>query len=142
MIISKEDDLFLVKVFKEYLPENFDIFDKESITEVFKEVLIKLKKKYQLSGLFDVEVYVNPEYGFIMEVENIFESDCCEEMDVNIHIHLDSIFMNEIDVEDISKEQEVYYWNGKFYGMYHELRDSGVLYKNCLELMEKGIRIC
>ena len=45
MIFSKEDKSVLVKIFKSYL-NNFDIYDKEQIIELFKNIFVKIKKKY------------------------------------------------------------------------------------------------
>lgn len=139
MIISKEDKLLVVKIFKEYLPGDFDIFDKDCIREMLKDVLVKLKRKYQLSGLLDIDVYINSDYGLILEIDNIcFFS---EEIDANIQIHLDCIFMNEIGMDEVRKYKEVYYYDGHFYGIYQGICDSDVIYKDCLNLMEKGIKV-
>ena len=140
MIITKEDQLFLVKIFKEYLPKDFDVFDKESIAQLFKDVFMKLKKKYQLSGLCDVDFYINSDYGMIMEIEQIYAYS--EELDVNVHFYLDCVFLSEIEMDDIKDYQDVYYYDGKFYGIYQGLKDSNVIYKDCFLLMEKGIKIC
>ena len=140
MIITKEDQLFLVKIFKEYLPKDFDVFDKEGIAQLFKDVFMKLKKKYQLNGLCEVDVYVNSDYGMIMEIEQIYAYS--EELDVNVHFYLDCVFLSEIEMDDIKDYQDVYYYDGKFYGIYQGLKDSSVIYKDCFLLMEKGIKIC
>ncbi len=142
MIIQRVEDVFLVKVFKEYLPDDFDIMERENISDLFQEILLKLKKKYQISGLLDVEVYMNQDYGMIMEIENVFDLDYSDEIDVSIHMHLDSIFLMEVEIEDVKNQQEIYYCNGKFYEIYHGLQDSNVIYKDCLALIEKGIRVC
>lgn len=139
MIISKEDKLFVVKIFKEYLPKDFDIFDQSCIRNMLKKVLIKLKKKYQLSGLLDIDVYINSDYGMIIEVDNICLFS--EEIDANIQIHLDCIFMNEIGMAEVDKYKQVYYYDGQFYGVYQGLCDSHVIYKDCDDLMEKGIKV-
>lgn len=140
MIISKEDQLFLIRIWKEYLSEDFDIFDVDSIKDLFKMILLKLKEKYQVKGLLDIEVYVNSDYGMIMEIENIYAYG--EEFDVTIHFHLDSVFLCEINSNEISHQDEVYYYHDKFYSNYKRNIDSYVIYKDCLEIMEKGIKIC
>ena len=138
MIISCCDDYFKVYVFKEYIP-GFDIFDKDMIGKLFKDILVKLEKKYDLNGLIDIDVYVNREFGLIMEIRNVF--DFLDEMDVKIHFHIDSIFMCEIDINDITNYSDVYYYNDVFYGIYNKLMDSNVIYRECEDIIEKGIKV-
>lgn len=139
MIISKDDEGYLVKVFKEYLPCNFDIFDKESIVLVFRDILVKLKEKYQIRGVIEIDAYVQEEYGMILEIR-----ETCpyyEEMDVHIHFHLDAVFLTEIDMEDIAKRQEVYYYKDRFYSIYSKVCDCSIIYKDCDDILEHAIRI-
>ena len=70
MVFSKEDKFLLVKIYKSYL-EGFDIYDREQILELFKDIFLKVKSKYKLSGLFDVDIYINEAYGMIIEIDNI-----------------------------------------------------------------------
>ena len=139
MIISQEDDYFKVIIYREYIPD-FDIFDKDKIGELFKDILITLEKKYNLSGLLDIDVYENLEYGLVMEIRNVVEY--YDEIDVKIHFHLDSIFMCEIDSNDIILYDDIYYYKDKFYSLYNKKIDSNVIYKDCYEIIDKGIKIC
>lgn len=139
MIITKEDEFFLVKIYKEFL-KDLDIFDKDSLSKFFESILIKLKKKYPLSGLVDVEVYINPIYGMILEFHPIYSY--FDEIDMRIEIHLDSIFLCEIDSNEILDFPNVYYYQDKFYGIYHEWLDSPIIYKESEEIMQKGIKVC
>ena len=36
-----------------------------------KDSFIKVKNKYNLSGMFDVDIYVNEDYGMIIEINNL-----------------------------------------------------------------------
>ena len=139
MIIYQEDDYFKVIIYREYIPD-FDIFDKDKIGELFKDILITLEKKYNLSGLLDIDVYENLEYGLVMEIRNVVEY--YDEIDVKIHFHLDSIFMCEIDSNDIILYDDIYYYKDKFYSLYNKKIDSNVIYKDCYEIIDKGIKIC
>lgn len=138
MIFSKEDNFILVKIFKSYL-KNFDIYDKEQIINLFKIIFIKIKKNYNLSGLFDVDIYVNGNYGMIIEINNLFYND--KECDINIKIHLDAIFLNIICSNDVLDYDEVYYYHDNFYGIYKEICDKEVIYKNVDKIMNEGIKL-
>lgn len=139
MIIRKKDDFFLIKIYKEFMGD-FDIFDKNSIKEFFQDVFQKLKQKYDISGLIDVDVYVNSSYGMIIEVHPI--CDYFDEVDMRIQIHLGSIFLNEIGMDELIDYEDVYYYKDKFYGIYQGINDSEVLYKDIEDIIEKGIKVC
>ena len=138
MVICKEDNLFIIKIFKNYL-NDIDIYDKDSIVSLFRDILFKLNKKYDLCGLFDIKVYINDDYGMIMEVNNIYKYD--DEIDVKINFNIDSIFLYEINNECDSKGN-VYYYDGKYYSDYVDgYYDSYVIYKDSLDIIRKGIKI-
>ena len=138
MIFNKEDKFVLVKIFKTYL-DNFDIYDKEQIMNLFKNIFIKVKKKYNLSGLFDVDIYVNEDYGMIIELRNVYFYD--NECDIKIKVHLDSIFLMEVFNYEILDYDDVYYYKDKFYTSYNENNDKIVIYKNSDKIINNGIKI-
>ena len=138
MIFSKEDKFILVKIYKSYL-NNFDIYDKEKIMDLFKGIFIKVKKKYNLSGLFDVYIYVNESYGMIIEIKNVYLYD--NESDIKIKVHLDSVFLIEIFNHEILDYDEVYYYKDKFYGIYKNACDRNIIYKNTDIIMSNGMKI-
>ena len=139
MIFNKENKFLLIKIFKSYL-KDFDIYNKDDIINLFKFIFIKIKKKYNLSGLFNVDIYVNSDYGMIIEINNLYYLD--NESDMKINIHLDSIFLVEISSNEIFNHDEIYYYNNKFYSKYNQLYDSYVIYKNIDEIISNGIKIC
>jgi len=140
LIFSKDKDgkFILIKIYKSYL-NNFDIYDKNQVIDLFKNIFIKVKKKYNLSGLFDANIYVNDDYGMIIEIYNLYFYDI--ESDIKIKVYLDSIFLSEIFNYEIIDYDEVYYYNDKFYGKYKEFSDKGVIYKNVDEIMNNGIKL-
>lgn len=139
LIIEKNDDGFVIKVFKEY-EGNFDIYNKDSIHDFFHDIFVKLKKQYDLKGLVDVDVYVNSEYGIIIEIHPV--CDFFDEVDMKIKIHLGSVFLVPIDINNILDYEDVYYYKGKFYGTYLGLCDNEVLYKDVDQIIEYGIKVC
>ena len=137
MIITKEENYYIVKIIKEQLKE-FDSFNQEQIKELFKKIISKLKEKYNISGLLDINVYINNIYGMIIEIEKIYSYP--REIDMHIHFHIDAIFMNEINELDINKQKEVYYYKKKYYCIYNHITDSNIIYK-IDDILDKGIRI-
>lgn len=139
MVVQKLENGFLVKVYKEYI-DKFDFFDKDNIQELFQKILTKILEKYELKGLVDVDVYVNNEFGLIIEFQEIHSY--FEDIDLQIHFHIGSVFLFEIELNDIFSYSDVYYYKGKFYGSYHGLIDSSIFYKGIDEIIEKGIKVC
>lgn len=138
MIINKNDDLFIIKVYKECV-NNFDIYDMDSILDLFKIVLGKLKEKYNISGLCIIDVYINDSFGMIIEVKNIYKYQ--DEIDVKITFHVDSIFMMEINAYDCEEYDEIYFYEDRYYTCYNKNVDSNVIYKDSLDIVNKGIRL-
>lgn len=137
MIISKNDNLIIVKVFREHITD-IDIYDVEMVCDFFKNLLIKIKKKYDIRGLCYIDVYTNNEFGMIIEIDNIYQYD--DEVDIKISFHIDALFMKEVvDIDNI--ENEIYYYKDKYYACYDGISDSNIIYKNSLEIIDKGIRV-
>lgn len=140
LIISRNGDLFIIKIYKDNI-QNFDMYDTDSILELFKSFLVKLKDKYKVSGLCCIDVYANEYFGIIIEVNNIYKYD--DEIDIKVSFHIDSFFLVEInfDIDDMDNYDEIYYYNGKYYANYKNICDSNIIYDGSLEIVNKGIRI-
>ncbi len=140
MIIQKIDDCYQIKIFKEVLGD-FDVFDRKEIEKLFQKILIKLLKKYEIKGLLDVDVYVQPLYGMIIEMKEVYSY--FDEIDMRIHFHLEAIFLNEVSDSEVLKSSEIYYYKGKFYKVYDGIGDSCLIYKEdeCEEIIEKGVKL-
>ena len=140
LIINKEGNLFIIKVYREYI-DNFDIYDIDNVTDIFKNVLIELKKKYNIRGLCDIDVYVNYDFGMIIEVDNIYKYG--EDIDVKIRFHIDSYFFNEIDFDPKDRElyRDIYYYKNKYYTNYNKFNDSDIIYKDSDDIISYGIKL-
>jgi len=138
LIIREYDNLFIIRFFKEYL-DNINIYDKDNILNLFRDVLIKLKNKYNVSGYINIDVYLNDDYGIIMEVINLYNDG--DNINVKVKFHLDSIFLYEInDYNDLSGN--VYYYNGKFYSTnIDNSYDSFAIYKDTFDIINHSIKI-
>ena len=139
MIIRKIEDYFLIRIYKESIGE-FNIFDKDDIKDCFQKILNKIQKKYNLRGLVEVDVYVNLDYGMIIEIHPI--CNYFNDIDMRIHIHLDSVFLVNIDTNHLLDYDDVYYYKEKFYGTYPGVCDNEVFYKDTEDIINKGIKIC
>ena len=129
----------LIKILKNDL-ENFDIYDKEQIIKLFKLIFKNIKDKYDLSGLFDVYIYSNNEYGMIIEINNLCYFD--NEIELKLKIQIDSLFFMEIMSNEILEFDEVYYYKDKFYSYYSDSYDRKIIYKDIDEIINNGIKIC
>ena len=146
MIISKCDENFLIKIFKDSL-EEFNIFDIESIKDLFQDIFKKMTKKWDLRGFYDADVYVNNDYGMIIElvpVNSYLEEfdNYFDEVDIRINVHLSNEFLVLIDSNSILDYEDVYYYDSKFYGSYLGNCDNEVLYKDTDLIVNNGIKIC
>ena len=138
MIIQKDDEYFLIKIFKGDL-KDFNFFDIDSIQDFFQDILDRLSKKYEVKGLLDVEVYVYESYGMIIEIRPI--ESYFDEIDMRIRMHLDNVFLIEIDSNCILDYEDVYYYKNKFYSTYLDTCDNEVIYKDTDEIIDRGIKI-
>jgi len=138
VIIKKCEEYFLVKVFNEYLGD-FNIFDVNDIKVFFGELFKKLIKKYDLHGLIDAYLYINNDYGMIIELYQL--DSYFDDIDVKININFSGLFLVNIDNKDILDYDDVYYYKDKFYGNYKKACDNEVLYKNTGEIINKGIKV-
>ena len=136
MIIRKYDNLYIIKIVKETI-NNFDYFNQEEISKLFNDIIMNLKKRYQINGLLDINVYTNEEYGMIIEIEEV--ESYYDEIDMHIHFHLDTLFLQEIN-EIKDSLQDVYFYKDKYYTQYNQLLDSNIIYKT-EEILTKGIKI-
>ena len=136
MIIRKYDNLYIIKIVKETI-NNFDYFNQEEISKLFNDIIMNLKKRYQINGLLDINVYTNEEYGMIIEIEEV--ESYYDEIDMHIHFHLDTLFLQEIN-EIKDSLQDVYFYKDKYYTRYNQLLDSNIIYKT-EEILTKGIKI-
>ncbi|MBQ6495262.1 MAG: hypothetical protein IJI49_04600 [Bacilli bacterium] len=136
MIITKNGDLYIIYIYKSH---DIDIFNYDDISFLLKKVFNKLKTKYNLKGLCNVDIYLNDEYGMIMEIKNIDRD--LEYFDIKVCFHLDSLFLNEIAYTYNNDYDEIYYYNDKYYTIYNKNIDSNVIYKDVLTIINKGIKI-
>ena len=134
MIIRKYDNKYIIRILNNKLNES-DYYNQEKISDLFKNIILKIKEKYTIKGLLDIDVYINKYYGMIIEIEVIYSE--LEEIDMRIHFHLDTIFL--IETTDYNSK-DLYYYKNKFYTIYNNISDNDIIYKT-KDILTKGIRI-
>lgn len=137
MIIRKKDNRFIVKLIKNEILD-FDVFNQQKIKELFKKIILTLKKKYNIGGILKVDTFLNEYYGMIIEMETLYNDT--NEIDMKISFHLDTIFLYELNDEEIKSEKNIYYYKNKYYGIYQKPIDSNIIYKTDT-ILEKGIKV-
>ena len=106
MIIRKKDNRFIVKLIKNEILD-FDVFNQQKIKELFKKIILTLKKKYNIGGILKVDTFLNEYYGMIIEMETLYNDT--NEIDMKISFHLDTIFLYELNDEEIKRENYNFY---------------------------------
>ena len=138
MIIKRNDNNYIIFLYKEE-DENIDFFNYELITNFFKNLLFYLKMKYKICGLCYIDVYVNNNFGMIIEIDNIYGEDN-NVINSKIKFHINSIFLCEIDYTD-DYIKDIYYYEGKYYTHYNYEIDSNIIYKDYLKIIKNGVKI-
>lgn len=132
MIIRKCDDKYIIKVFNVK-----DTSDIKEIKNIFKELIKKLKSRYKINGILDANIYINSMYGIIVELEELEDDD---ELDINMHIHICDYFLKIIDIRDIKKYNDVYYYKNNYYTLYDNI-ESDVIYRDIDDIIDNGIKV-
>lgn len=114
MFLKKEvsDGVYVMKY-----PKQFNLVnDVEGLVDLIKKIFASQPFTNIRNGDFIFDVYFNDCYGFIFDIEYVGSDNDC--FDVRLIIHVDSIFLYEIDYFDLISldgKGHVYYYEGKFY---------------------------
>lgn len=96
----------------------FDVMNKKSLEQYFKELFLKLQKRYniKMDGYYYIDVYKDANYGMILEIEkdDLDYYNYFSQIDMKINVLKNSSFLYEIDYELISDD----------------MRDIGTFYQN------------
>lgn len=91
-------------------------FNKE-IKDIIKEIFEELKKYYNLvySDSYNLTLYINKYYGMILEIEDISGIISNNIVSLKLKILNDVLFLYETDDPLNFFNNEIYYYNEKFY---------------------------
>lgn len=115
-----------------FLNKKLDL-DKVNLDIYFKKLFLRIKNKYnlELNGYYDINVYIDNNYGSIIEIENedLDYYNYFNQIDMEIKVNK-TTFLYEIDYEYIDKEllnkSIIYKQNNK---LYFKITDKSILNK-------------
>lgn len=146
-IISRGDDftLFIINKF---------CIDLDNIKKYIKSNILKLKKRYRkdISGFYDVDVYINNKIGMILDFKKDGELDFFKDIiDVNVNICDSSkIYLKFDDIYLFNKIDKIYYYDGFYYidideislkEFYSILEFSDFIYGDTLSIIKKNLQL-
>ena len=126
-------------------------FDKEELTKNIKVLLAKVIRIYQinLSGIYQVVIYENKYYGYVLEILKIKEFEYSDFIDLKLEIKFNQPFYLAVDnyiyLEGINN---VFYKNNRFFVNLKDVNDvnkiieyGDVVYKEEGLLTYKSVKI-
>ena len=123
-----------------FLNKKLDL-DKVNLDIYFKKLFLRIKNKYnlELNGYYDINVYIDNNYGSIIEIENedLDYYNYFNQIDMEIKVNK-TTFLYEIDYEYLDKEllskSIVYKQNNK---LYFKITDKSILNKiiECIKII-------
>lgn len=154
MIINKieNNNSYLIKL----LGVVVDVYNRDSLEEITKNIITKINKKNKLRNLIILEFYIDKKYGTIVILKDYNKLiDINNEKEVKITIHTDTPFLYKMDYFDIKDNNldnlNIYYYKRNFYLeikndipllKYLEiLENSEIIYEDSYSIINNGIKI-
>lgn len=152
MIINK------LKISNEYiiklLDKKIDIYNPVVLEKLTEKMLKKILKNNTLKKLIILDIYTDKNYGTIIILKDYNKLvNLIDELEVKIHIHIDSIFLYKVNNLNITKlnNKNIYYYKNNFYIEVKEntnikdylplLEEEEIIYEYSDEIINKGIKI-
>lgn len=108
------DDEFII-----YLNKLYYTFDKSTIESILANILKRIKKMYniELFSTFNVECYVNNNYGVILKINREYDpfNLYSKKTNLNVKFYDNSVFLYEIDNYFIKDNCKKYVYKNKIY---------------------------
>jgi len=125
-IVGKDEyNLFINKLYV----GDIDINDNDSLGKYIKQIIIKIRKIYDimLEGFYEVHVYPVGEFGIILIIKNI-DKYLSKTVDLKIIVHNDEeIYIQIPDYDQLKNYTNLKYLNNFFYIDINQLKDKSVL---------------
>lgn len=123
-IIFKDEDL-IIYVYKT------NLLEKDEIEDYIKDLIYKLRKSYHknISGFYDVDIFINERYGFIIEMKKNDDLDFFPDMiDLKMNFHFNSdIFLKFEDYFLINKKNKIYFYLNNYYVNINEFTNEELI---------------
>jgi len=152
MILNKiNNNNYILKITN----NNLDIYDKDKVENLTKNIIKKILKNNKLSGFTYFEVYLDKNYGMIINIKVKETTYLNDEIDVKITFNLNSNFLYLIDYFDIIENnlanQNIYYYKDNFYlqidnnislkDYYNLLEMSDIIYEDTFKIINNAIKL-
>lgn len=116
MICKEVDkDFYILKIFN----DDLNIYDHNEVKDFIEIVYEKMLKKYNLKGIIVFDIYIDTNYGMIVEVKNKKDVLFNDIIDVKIKFNINISFLYEVDyfyiLDNNLINQNIYYYKDKFY---------------------------
>lgn len=116
MICKEVDkDFYILKIFN----DDLNIYDHNEVKDFIEIVYEKMLKKYNLKGIIVFDIYIDTNYGMIVEVKNKKDVLFDDIIDVKIKFNINISFLYEVDyfyiLDNNLINQNIYYYKDKFY---------------------------
>lgn len=114
---------FLIFINSSYC-KDINFFNKDSLIQGVKKILLKLKDKIFLRGFYKVKVYVNAKLGLFLEVNQLEEFEYENSLDFRVIVYLDEkIYFRTEDYFLLPANTNVYYDKKYYYCDVDEVSD-------------------
>lgn len=152
MIINKlkNSNEYIIKL----LDKKIDIYNPVLLEKLTEKMLKKILKNNTLKKLIILDIYTDKNYGTIIILKDYNKLvNLIDELEVKIHIHIDSIFLYKVNNLNITKlnNKNIYYYKNNFYIEVKEntnikdylplLEEEEIIYEYSDEIINKGIKI-
>ena len=152
MIINKlkNSNEYIIKI----LDKKIDIYNPVVLEKLTEKMLKKILKNNTLKKLIILDIYTDKNYGTIIILKDYNKLvNLIDELEVKIHIHIDSIFLYKVNNLNITKlnNKNIYYYKNNFYIEVKEntnikdylplLEEEEIIYEYSDEIIDKGIKI-
>ena len=152
MIINKlkNSNEYIIKL----LDKKIDIYNPVVLEKLTEKMLKKILKNNTLKKLIILDIYTDKNYGAIIILKDYNKLvNLIDELEVKIHIHIDSIFLYKVNNLNITKlnNKNIYYYKNNFYIEVKEntnikdylplLEEEEIIYEYSDEIINKGIKI-
>ena len=101
-----DKDFYIFKIYNEYI--NFDIYDTSEVKDFIYKIYDKLLKKNKLTGIILFDIYIDTNYGMIIEIKKIEDLLFNDIIDVKIKFNLNISFLYEVDYFYILENNKFY----------------------------------
>lgn len=156
MIFKIIDDNFFKLIVNKEFCSNINIFDIDEIKLLIPNLLKKYIKVLNMKGILYLDIYLDDNYGMIIEIENKKFNFKNNVLELKINFHLNNLFLYKIDffkLKDLLNlyHQKIYYYKNNFYleiinkiddkFLYTLSEFSEIIYKDNLNIMRDGIKL-